>query len=40
VKQLFLVHGIERSLNGMKELMAGKGFHHIAIPRQGQRFEL
>ena len=40
VTQLFLVHGIERSLNGMQELMASKGFHNIAIPRQGQRFVL
>ncbi len=38
VQQLFLVHGIERALNGMQEMVAAKGFHHIAIPRLGQRF--
>ncbi|MBL8002730.1 MAG: MBL fold metallo-hydrolase [Flavobacteriales bacterium] len=40
VKRTFLVHGIEKALLGMRELLAAKGFAEIAVPRQGQRFEL
>jgi metallo-beta-lactamase family protein len=40
VKRTFLVHGIDKALLGMRDLLAGKGFANITIPRQGQRFEL
>jgi hypothetical protein len=40
VKQLFLVHGIDRALKGMQDHMAELGYHNIAIPQQGQRFVL
>jgi len=40
VKRVFLVHGVERGLLGLKDLLQGKGFPHIAIPRRGERFEL
>jgi len=40
IERTVLDAGIERSLNGMQELMASKGFHNIAIPHQGQRFVL
>ncbi|HMC96731.1 MAG TPA: MBL fold metallo-hydrolase RNA specificity domain-containing protein, partial [Flavobacteriales bacterium] len=40
VRRLFLVHGVERSLLGLKGLLQEKGFKHIAIPRRGERFEL
>ncbi len=40
VKRTFLVHGIESSLHGFRDLLAGKGFANIAIPRQGERFAL
>ncbi|MEO8590873.1 MAG: MBL fold metallo-hydrolase [Flavobacteriales bacterium] len=40
VGRVFLVHGVEHSLLGLKNLLQGKGFHHIAIPRRGERFEL
>lgn len=40
VKNVFLVHGVERSLNALRELYLSKGFKHIAIPGQGERFEL
>ena len=40
VKHVFLVHGVDHSLNGLKELYAEKGFRKIDIPKQGQRFEV
>jgi metallo-beta-lactamase family protein len=40
VRQVFLVHGVDHSLNGLRDLYAEKGFRKIDIPRQGQRFEV
>lgn len=40
VKDVFLVHGVEHSLNGLRDLYLSKGFKKISIPEQGQRFEL
>lgn len=40
VQQFFLVHGIDRSLKGMQDLVVANGFRHIAVPRLGQRFVL
>lgn len=40
VRKLFLVHGVERSLLGLKDLLGQQGFHAITIPRRGERFEL
>lgn len=38
VRQLFLVHGVERALLGLKDLMMEQGFKDIAIPRNGEHF--
>ncbi|MBL0043555.1 MAG: MBL fold metallo-hydrolase [Flavobacteriales bacterium] len=40
VQRTFLVHGIQQSLTALRDLYASKGFSNIAIPRQGERFEL
>lgn len=40
VQQVFLVHGIDRSLKGMQDMVAANGFRRIAVPRLGQRFVL
>jgi metallo-beta-lactamase family protein len=40
VQKLFLVHGVDHSLEGLKELLSTKGFKDIAIPHRGQRFKL
>ncbi|MBP6390062.1 MAG: MBL fold metallo-hydrolase [Flavobacteriales bacterium] len=40
VKQVFLVHGIPASLNGLKDVLTHQGFKNIAIPKRGQRVEL
>ncbi|MBK8341192.1 MAG: MBL fold metallo-hydrolase [Flavobacteriales bacterium] len=40
VKQVFLVHGIPSSLNGLKDVLTHQGFKNIAIPKRGQRVEL
>jgi hypothetical protein len=38
VRQLFLVHGVERALLGLKDLFMQQGFKDIAIPRNGEHF--
>ncbi|MBL7982420.1 MAG: MBL fold metallo-hydrolase [Flavobacteriales bacterium] len=38
VRRLFLVHGVERALLGLKDLMMEQGFKDIAIPRIGEHF--
>lgn len=40
VKQVFLVHGAEPALHGLRDLYAEHGFRNIRIPEQGQRFEV
>ena len=40
VKRLFLVHGVDHSLNGLRDLLTTKGFTNITIPERGQRFVL
>ncbi len=40
VQKLFLVHGVDHSLNGFRDLLGTKGFKNITIPKRGQRFEL
>ncbi|HRH68631.1 MAG TPA: MBL fold metallo-hydrolase [Flavobacteriales bacterium] len=40
LKRIFLVHGVDRGLNGFKELLTSKGYANITIPKRGQRFEL
>ena len=40
VRQLFLVHGISSSLNGLQDRLSAAGHHTIAIPQKGQRFVL
>ncbi len=40
VKRLFLVHGVEHSLIGLKGLLMEQGFRDIAIPRKGEQFML
>jgi len=38
VRRLFLVHGVERALLGLKDLMMEQGYKDIAIPRNGEHF--
>ena len=40
VKELFLVHGEDRSLNKLSEKLKRKGFKKITIPGLHQEFEL
>jgi metallo-beta-lactamase family protein len=40
VKRVFLVHGVESALEGLRGLYAEKGFRKIEVPRQGQRFQV
>ncbi len=40
VKQVFLVHGADHALEGLRDRYAEHGFRGIEIPRQGQRFEV
>jgi metallo-beta-lactamase family protein len=40
VRKLLLVHGVENSLLGLKDLLMGEGFTEVAIPRRGEHFVL
>lgn len=40
VKHVFLVHGADHALEGLRGLYAEHGFRKIDIPAQGQRFEI
>ncbi len=40
VQRTFLVHGVQQSLIALRELYTSKGFTNIAIPRQGEKFEV
>jgi metallo-beta-lactamase family protein len=40
LEKLFLVHGVDHSLEGLRDLLTTKGFKNIAIPRKGQHFKL
>ena len=40
VRQVFLVHGVDRGLEGLKGEFTELGFRNIAIPHKGERFEL
>ena len=40
LEKLFLVHGVDHSLEGLRDLLTTKGFKNIAIPRKGQRYKL
>lgn len=40
VRKLLLVHGVESSLLGLKDLLMGEGFKEVAIPRRGEHFVL
>lgn len=40
VRKTFLVHGVDHSLEGMRDRLAEHGFKNIVIPKRGQRFEL
>lgn len=40
VKRVFLVHGVDHSLNGLRDLYSEHGFRKIDIPKQGERFEI
>ncbi len=40
VKEVFLVHGVDHSLEGLKGLLGSKGFKKITIPHRGQHFKL
>ena len=40
VKQVFLVHGADHALEGLRDRYTEHGFRKILIPQQGQRFEV
>ena len=40
VKQIFLVHGAEPGLHGLRDVYTEHGFRNIEIPELGQRFEI
>jgi metallo-beta-lactamase family protein len=40
VKKVFLVHGVDHSLNGLRDLLGTEGFKNIEIPKRGQHFVL
>lgn len=40
VRQLFLVHGVEQSLQALQFACREKGFREVLIPRRGDSFEL
>jgi metallo-beta-lactamase family protein len=40
VKQVFLVHGADHAMEGLRERFGAKGFKPIHMPHLGQRFEL
>lgn len=40
VKRLFLVHGVERSVMGLKERVLAHGFKGVSTPRRGESFVL
>ena len=40
VQRLFLVHGAEHALHALAERFRQEGFPEIAIPAQGQGFDL
>ncbi|MEZ4806858.1 MAG: MBL fold metallo-hydrolase [Flavobacteriales bacterium] len=40
VKQLFLVHGVERSLTTLRDRSSTLGFKDVRIPERGERFKL
>ncbi len=40
VQQVFLVHGADHALEGLRDRYAEHGFRKIHIPGQGQRFEI
>lgn len=40
VKQLFLIHGVANSLEGLRAHFGLLGYTNVAIPRQGQGFEV
>ncbi len=40
VKRTFLVHGVEKSIEGLRGLLQSKGYKHIEAPVRGQRFEI
>lgn len=40
IRKTFLVHGVDHSLAGLKQLLEEHGYKHITVPKRGQRFEL
>lgn len=40
VKKVFLVHGVESGLDGLKDQFTRVGFRNIVIPQKGARFDL
>lgn len=40
VKKVFLVHGVDHGLEGLRAEFTGMGFKNISIPHKGERFEL
>ena len=40
VNKVFLVHGTDESMAGLRTLYTQHGFTHIDLPKQGQRFEV
>lgn len=40
VKKLFLVHGVDRAMEGLKEWLVRAGFKDVRMPDRGQKFNL
>jgi metallo-beta-lactamase family protein len=40
VRQVFLVHGADHALAGLRELYLEHGFTRVQVPKQGQHFEI
>jgi metallo-beta-lactamase family protein len=40
VSRTFLVHGVDHSLEGLRDMLTVRGFRNITLPKKGQRFEL
>lgn len=40
VRRTFLVHGVDHSLEGLRDRLAENGFKKIVIPERGERFEV
>lgn len=40
IRRILLVHGVDHSLNGLRDLLLEEGFNKVEIPERGERFEM